>query len=84
MSPHDYQPINCEFHDVLEAAATRRAVVRIDYRDDDGLLQQVSGRIVDLPSSHRVEYALLDSGQRLRLDRIVAIDGQLLANFPPP
>lgn len=78
-----YTPINCEFHDVLEATATRRASTVIRFIDDDGHAQVRDTRIVTLSARDGIEYVELGTGERVRLDRLVAIDGTALADFPP-
>lgn len=75
-----YRPISCDFHDVLEATATRRAVARIEFMDEAGL-QVRSTRIVDLATRVDGEYMLLESGESVRIDRIVSVDGVRLAAF---
>ena len=76
-----YQPINCEFHDLLEAAAVRRAPVLIQYRDDEGIAAALRSRIVDVFASGGAEYLRLASGDTVRLDQLIAVDGTALADF---
>lgn len=77
----DYQPINCEFHDVLESLATTRKHVDVEYLDIDGVLQKQYALILDVYVRDRAEYLGLSSGETLRLDRIVAVNGIKLADF---
>lgn len=80
--PNDaYHPINCEFHDVLESNATLRRMVEIRYLDEQGAPQVRQARIVDLPSEGGIEYLQLDSGERIRLDRLQSVGGQQLADY---
>jgi Rho-binding antiterminator len=72
--PKAYAPIDCEFHDVLEATAVRRRVAAIRYRARDGQTSLVHARILDLYATSGVEYMRLDDGAVIRLDRIVSID----------
>lgn len=81
MQPEDYVPINCEFHDVLESTATRRHAANIRFTDDAGTEHTVHARIADLITVDRVEYLVTDAGQRVRLDRLVSVDGVKLADF---
>ncbi|KRA51032.1 hypothetical protein ASD77_15480 [Pseudoxanthomonas sp. Root65] len=83
-TPVPYVPINCEFHDVLEATATRRATVVIRFLDDAGLPQQRDTRIVTLSARDGIEYAELATGERVRLDRLLDVDGTALADFATP
>ncbi|MFI8718761.1 hypothetical protein ACIGHF_12885 [Stenotrophomonas sp. NPDC077464] len=70
-----YQPINCEFHDVLEAVATGGRRVPIVYATTGAAQAAVVARITDLGASDAVEYMHLDDGSRVRLDDIVSVDG---------
>jgi len=80
--PHEpYSPINCEFHDVLEATATRRSVAQIRFVDEHGRAQARSAKIINLFARDGAEYLELDSGERIRLDRLLTIDGQRLADY---
>jgi Rho-binding antiterminator len=83
-TPAPYVPIDCEFHDVLEATATRRATVVIRFLDDAGLPQQRDTRIVTLSAHDGIEYAELATGERVRLDRLLTVDGIALADFHTP
>jgi Rho-binding antiterminator len=76
-----YQPINCEFHDVLETVAVRRTPVGIDYLDDDGVPSRIHSSIVDVYASGGSEYLQLASGAILRLDQLVEVDGVALSAF---
>lgn len=69
-----YVPIDCEFHDVLEAVATLRRVVAIDHLDDEGNRRVVDARIADLFARDGAEYMRLDDGSLIRLDKLVSID----------
>lgn len=77
----DYQPISCEFHDVLEALATQRKEVVVEYRDAEGGLHKTTAAILDVFAQDKAEYASLTSGEKLRLDQLVAVDGAKLADF---
>ncbi|MEN7530504.1 hypothetical protein [Cupriavidus sp. 2SB] len=76
----DYTPISCEFHDRLEDVATLRKQAVIRYRDANGDIQQCTARIADIVNLKKEEFLLLDSGESIRLDRLVEVDGYLLAD----
>jgi Rho-binding antiterminator len=80
-SDSDYVPISCEFHDLLEDLATLRKLIRILYRDNEGVQQQRDATIADVYSRAGAEYALLSSGETLRLDQLVEIDGEKLSDY---
>jgi len=77
----DYRPISCEFHDVLESLATRRRRAVVVYRTDDGTTRQTEATLADLFGRGGIEYVTLDSGEEIRLDRLVSVDGVRLADF---
>jgi Rho-binding antiterminator len=77
----DYQPVSCEFHDVLESLATARTHSAIEYRDADGALRKTAAVIQDVYARDGAEYVALDSGQILRLDMLVAVGGARLSDF---
>ena len=70
----DYRPVSCDFHDALEAAATLRRTVTIEVIGADGARTRRQARIADIVSRDKVEYALLDDGSSVRLDRLAAVD----------
>ena len=77
----DYQPINCEFYDLLESAATRRQRIVVDYRDEAGQSASTTAVIVDVRSKDGAEYLYADNGVVIRLDRLLAVDGKKLSDF---
>lgn len=76
-----YEPISCDFHDILEATATRKTVARVVFKDMDGIVRQRDARITDLETRADGEYMTLESGESIRFDRIVSIDGVALAGY---
>ncbi|HLS90308.1 MAG TPA: hypothetical protein VK101_03580 [Limnochordia bacterium] len=71
-----YQPIDCGVHDELLARATLARPTELVYVDEKGVEQRVHDRIVDVFARDRAEYLRLASGLEIRLDKLVAIDGQ--------
>lgn len=72
----NYQPIDCNFYDNFEAAIVQRRSVDLVYRDVFGQDIAVSTRLNDLKTHLTEEFVLLASGEWLRLDRIVSVDGE--------
>jgi len=70
----DYNPISCDFHDILEAAATTRKPVHVRFLDEEGSLQHRSASIVDIFSREGAEYLSISTGETMRLDRVIAVD----------
>ena len=76
-----YSPISCDFHDILEAAATARKPVHVRFLDEDGSLQHRSASIVDIFSRHGAEYLAISTGETVRLDRLIAVDHDKLRKY---
>lgn len=76
-----YRPVSCDFHDIMEATATRKSVARIVFVDQDGVVWQRDARISDLATRADGEYMTLETGESIRFDRIVSIDDKRLDEF---
>ncbi len=73
----DYHPIACSFHDRLEDWAIRRTPVEIVWRD--GEIQQITTVcIADVFAQDGADHLRLDSGEVIRLDRLVSVNGVML------
>ena len=75
-----YKPIDCDIHDVLEDAAVRERLVEITF--DNGVQHEtLETKIVNFITEDDAEYVVLEHNyMRIRLDKIVSIDGKLLAD----
>jgi Rho-binding antiterminator len=80
-NPGDYHPISCSFHDLLEAHATSGKLVQIRFRDGSGTPQVCSAIITDLFARDGVEYLLMNTGETLRLDQLLEVNGARLADY---
>lgn len=76
-----YVPISCNFYDELEAIAVRQQTSLIQYLNEAGEAQEAIGNIKDLFVENKVEYMLLDNGQRIRLDTLLSVNGKALKNY---
>lgn len=70
----DYTPIDCNYYDLLEAAATQRRRVDLQYFNDLRQLCLGSGVIDTLFIRDKVEYMRLKSGEEIRLDHLIRLD----------
>lgn len=70
----DYQPIACGFYDELEALATRKKQVYLQYFNDLRQLCQGPAVFKTFLTRAGAEYAQLASGEEVRLDHIIRID----------
>lgn len=78
-----YQPISCDFHDVLESLATSRKQAVVRFLDDEGALQHRSAVIEDVYSRDHAEFVSLSSGEVVRLDKLIAVDREKLSRYLP-
>ncbi len=70
----DYQPIDCGFYDALEAAATQRRRVALQYFNDLHQLCLDSGVIDTFFIRDKAEFMRLKSGEEIRLDHLIRLD----------
>ncbi|MDH3222832.1 MAG: hypothetical protein OEO23_03880 [Gemmatimonadota bacterium] len=69
-----YVPVDCAFHDRLEDAAVRRRSCRISYLEEDGAEREVTTRILDVWTQGEEEFAKLETGAVVRLDRLLRVE----------
>lgn len=76
MVQQTYQPISCDYYDVLEALAVQRKRTVVEYRNEAGAkITLENALIVDLITKDKVEYMKLDRGLILRLDQLLSVNG---------
>ena len=76
MAEKDYEPVSCDYHDQLEAAATRRAEVALEF-ERNGVRQRQRGTIRDVFTREGQEFLDLEGGGgkiTLRLDEILSFE----------
>lgn len=69
-----YKPIDCGYHDHIEAAASRRELVNLHFITASGEQIATSGIIENIETSGGEEFLQLSSGEEIRLDRIVKLN----------
>jgi Rho-binding antiterminator len=75
MSEENYEPVSCDYHDELEAAAMHRNVVELEF-DLDGVTQKERGRVEDVYTTNGAEFVRFaaDAGPlEIRLDHIISM-----------
>ena len=75
-----YQPIDCNFYDILEATAVKRKTVPIVIIEDNSQ-QTIETKIIDLYAKDSIEYMVMENDKTIRLDQIVSVDGVVLEGF---
>lgn len=73
-----YFPIDCGFYDHIEAAIVQKRTVWLEYRDDAGDLVCLQTRLQDTQTSAGAEFLILPDGVRIRMDRLISLDGTAL------
>jgi Rho-binding antiterminator len=76
-----YQPINCEFHDVIESYATRRDAVDMVVVDPAEVNRTIRTVVCDVYSRKGEEFLLTDVGEEIRLDQVKSIGSYDVASF---
>jgi Rho-binding antiterminator len=70
----DYEPVSCDYHDELEAAAVSQKEVELEF-DAQGVRQRERGKIKDVYSESGAEFVTFeaDNGSLdVRLDQIIS------------
>ena len=75
-----YTPISCVFYDFLEHYATINKEVEIVYLENLEN-KQVTGVIGNLSINDKKEEVLTVNDLNIRLDLLISVDGNLLADF---
>ena len=74
MSEERYEPVSCDYHDELEAAAMHRKEVEIEF-DLEGATQKERGKVEDVYTANGAEFIRFasDAGPlEIRLDHIIS------------
>ncbi|HUP48129.1 MAG TPA: Rho-binding antiterminator [Thermoanaerobaculia bacterium] len=75
MSSERYEPVSCDDHDELEAAAMQKKEVELEF-DLEGVTQKERGRITDVYTAAGAEFIRFESGSgplEIRLDQIISV-----------
>ncbi|GAB4480601.1 MAG: hypothetical protein OHK0057_34260 [Thermoflexibacter sp.] len=71
-----YHPIDCGFYDILEATATLKKYVKVQYYTDIHEFITTNAVIKSLTTERGEEFMVLATGEKIRLDRVVKIDAK--------
>jgi Rho-binding antiterminator len=75
MSEDRYEPVSCDYHDQLEAAAMHKKQVELEF-DLDGATQTERGVVEDVYTTNGAEFIRFRSGDgplEIRLDHIISM-----------
>ena len=75
MTEEHYEPVSCDAHDQLEAAAMHKKRVELEF-ELEGVPQMERGQIADVYTADGAEFVKFvsdDGTVEIRLDRIIAV-----------
>ena len=75
MAEDRYEPISCDYHDLLEAAAMHKKRVDLEF-DLEGVTQRETGTVTDVYAAHGAEFVKFQSRTgpiEIRLDHIISM-----------
>ena len=75
MTEERYQPVSCDYHDRLEAAAMHKSSVELEF-ELEGVPQRARGRIDDVYTAHGAEFVRFvgpGGAVDIRLDHIISM-----------
>ena len=75
MSEERYEPVSCDYHDQLEAAAMHKSEVELEF-ELEGVPQKERGRVEDVYTTNGAEFIRFAAGSgplEIRLDHIIAM-----------
>lgn len=73
-----YKPISCSFYDELELFALRKMKVEIIFKNEEAKEQRTRSSIKTIETSKGEEFLILANGEKLRLDKLVSVNGKIL------
>ena len=77
MPEEPYEPVSCDYHDQLEAAAMHKSLVELEF-ELDGVPQKERGRVEDVYTTEGAEFIRFESESgplEIRLDHIISFTG---------
>jgi Rho-binding antiterminator len=75
MSNESYEPVSCDYHDQLEAAAMHKTNVELEF-ELEGVTQRRRGRIADVYTADGAEFVKFEAPEGpvdIRLDQIISM-----------
>ncbi|TGK16964.1 hypothetical protein [Leptospira kmetyi] len=71
-----YVPVACDFYDRLEEIVLRKRKVSLEWigENETQPVRTPKIRILDLVSANGEEFAVLEGGEKIRLDKILKIE----------
>lgn len=76
-----YRPIDCSYYDYLEFFATTKKQIPVKFKTPKNQTVTLQTQILNLITQNGEEFMQLASGDYVRLDHIIEIDGIKLHGF---
>lgn len=74
---NDYNPVDPDFHDIVEKEKSRKPESVVHYFGPDDQVEEVKGALKEIVTDkNHEEYLLLETGDKVRLDRIIVVNGK--------
>lgn len=70
-----YEPVSCDYHDELEAAAMHKKRVNLEF-DLEGVIQHETGVVADVYTANGAEFVKFESAAgplEIRLDHVISM-----------
>jgi Rho-binding antiterminator len=71
-----YKKVSCDFYDELEALAVMHKDCNIAFWDENQVKAIIRDRIKNLYTSEGIEYLETRNGFKIRLDKLIEVDGK--------
>jgi Rho-binding antiterminator len=78
MTQERYEPISCDYHDELEAAAMHKSQVELEF-ELEGVPQKERGTIADVYTANGAEFVKFEAESgpvEIRLDQIISMKSE--------
>ena len=73
-----YIPISCDFYDEIELLALRKSTCKVIFRNKNEEEEMIEGVIKNIFSKNNEEFLDMGGDVKIRLDRLVSINGMPL------
>ena len=73
-----YIPISCDFYDEIELLALRKSPCKVIFRNEKEEEELIEGVIKNVYSKNKEEFLEMNGDFKVRLDRLVSINGMPL------
>ncbi|MBC8172528.1 MAG: hypothetical protein H7X71_01365 [Chitinophagales bacterium] len=70
-----YKPVSCDLYDHLSALSVHGKRVSLEIRDETGESKKLTVQISDIVTKNKEEFLITDTGDSIRLDRIISWEG---------